>query len=300
MNLEGAVNLTLALDKSNSTHQQVFWLTLLGLLILRIPFAAGMEFFNIQWEWTDVIFEIGTYLLTTFLIWWEVDHLSDYHIDTLVVVIIILFKPMQTLILKYWGFNEHLLTFPSVPSLMIWFIAIVFALAIWRKRSKIPDINPINLVWLFIGILAGLATTIVLSFPMSFQISETELPDGLPIKAVAKDIFVGIPIGLLYQMGYAAVSEEPLFRGFLWGFLKKLKWHELWIWLFQAALFMFSHIYYINKAPISFWIIVPVCSLVLGWLAWRSRTIAASMAAHGMMNATGHAFGYLLAMYRFR
>jgi membrane protease YdiL (CAAX protease family) len=68
--------------------------------------------------------------------------------------------------------------------------------------------------------------------------------------------------------------------------------------LFQAVLFTFGHLYYIHTLPITFWIIVPVGSLVLGWLVWRSRTIASSMIAHGMMNATGYFFGYLMAMFR--
>jgi len=279
--------------ENKSRHQWVFWLVLIGLLTLRIPFLAGMHFFNIQQDWADTAFEIGTYLLTIFLIWWELDHLADYHIDALAVIIIIFFKPIQTLILKDWGFGRPL-EFPSIPSLLIWLIAIVFAMGIWWKRSKLLAIKPINLGWLFIGILAGLAMTIVLSFPMSFQISSDQIIHGLSVKGTLAQI----PSAFVYQIGYAAVSEEPLFRGFLWGYLRKLKWRELWIWLFQAGLFTFSHIYYINRYPISFWIIVPVGALILGWLAWRSRTIASSMAAHGMINATGLSFGYLMALYR--
>ena len=284
-------------DNNKSRHQQVFLFVLIGLLILRIPFFAGMLFFNIRWEWTGAIFEIGTYLLTTFLIWWELDNLVEYHFDTLAVIMVILFKPIQTLILKYWGFNDHPLTFPSIPSLIVWLIAIVFIIGIWRKRSKLPGIKPINLGWLFIGALAGLATTIVLSFPMSFQVPIDAMPSH-SLENAFKDVLREIPSSFIYQIGYAAVSEEPLFRGFLWGFLKKLNWREHWIWLFQAGLFTFAHIFDLRSAPISFWVIVPVCSLVLGWLAWRSRTIASSLAAHGMMNATGYAFGYLMALYR--
>lgn len=279
---------------NNSRHQQVFLLVLLGLLILRIPFLAGMHFFNIQWAWTDVVYHIGTYLLTTFLIWWELDNLADYHIDTLAVIIIILFKPIQTLVLKYWGFNEHLLTFPSISSLIMWSIAIVFAIVMWLKRFKLPRIKSVSLGWLIIGIVAGFLTMIILSFPMSFQIPKEALSYGLS----TKDILFEVPSSFIYQIGYAAVSEEPLFRGFLWGFLKKRNWREHWIWLFQAGLFMLSHVYYINAHPISFWIIVPVCALVFGWLVWRSRTIATSMVAHGIMNATGYGFGYLMALWR--
>jgi len=283
-------------DNNTSRHQQVFLLTLIGLLILRIPFEAGMRFFNIEWAWTDIVYQIGTYLLTTFLIWWEVDNLADYHIDTLAVIIIILFQPVQTLVLKYRGLNEYLLTFPSISSLIMWSIAIVFAIAIWLKRSKLPGMKPVGLGWLVIGIATGLLTTIVLSYPMSFQVPASS---SLPLTPAFRAL-INIPSSFVQQIGYAAVSEEPLFRGFLWGFLKKRNWREHWIWLFQAGLFTFSHIYYINDAPISFWIIVPVGALVLGWLVWRSQTIATSMVAHGMMNATAYDFGYLMALLRTR
>jgi len=38
--------------------------------------------------------------------------------------------------------------------------------------------------------------------------------------------------------------------------LRKAGWKELWIWVFQAALFVLGHIYYLTKFPISFFVIV--------------------------------------------
>jgi membrane protease YdiL (CAAX protease family) len=296
MNRAGTLKLTP--ETSTTNYQRIFLFVLLGLLTLRIPFWGGMGFFNIQWEWTTPIYQIGTYLLTTFLIWWEVDHLADYHIDTFVVIVVVLFKPIQTLILSLWGFHDNLLAFPNIPSLLIWSIALVFALGMWSKRSRLPARRPGVKGWVFIGMLVGLLMALALSYPMSLQIPKTQLASGISIRnlplALLGQVFLDFP----YQVGYAAVSEEPLFRGFLWGYLRKLKWRETWIWLFQAGLFMFSHIYYVTRNPISFWILVPFGALVLGWLAWRSRTIAASMAAHGMVNATGYTLGYFVALWR--
>ncbi len=302
MNQAGAINLTQA--SSQSSHQRIFLLTLLGLLVLRIPFLAGLTFFNVQWKWVDTVFQIGTYLLTTFLIWWELENLVEYHIDTLAVMIIILFKPVQTLLAMFWKLDKYQLAFPTTPALLIWLIAIVFAVGIWWKRSRLPRVKPITIGWLFIGILAGLFAAICLSFPYSIQISSSiefsfvSYGNSISIKDAARDVLRGIPLSFLYQTGFAAVAEEPLFRGFLWGYLRKLKWHELWIWLFQTSLFMLGHIYYLHSSLLSFWIAVPVGGLILGWLAWRSRTTASSMMAHGVLNATAASFGYLLAIYR--
>jgi membrane protease YdiL (CAAX protease family) len=279
---------------SEAGRQKIFLFVLLGLFILRIPFLAGMDLFDIQWKWTEPIFEIGTFALTLFLIWGEMDCLADYNMDTLVLFIIIFFAPLHTLILNYWGL-DHPLAFPSIPSLIIWLITIVFAMEMWRKRSKLPGMKSSSLAWFFIGTLAGLAITVMLSYPFSFQISAEELSNGLSIK----ETIANIPLSFVYQIGYAAVFEEPLFRGFLWGYLRKLNWKDVWIWLIQAGLFTLGHIYYINSYPISFWVIIPAFSLMLGLLVWRSRSIASSMAAHGMMNAAGYAFAYILALFRF-
>lgn len=293
-----ADTMQLAQETHRPSHHRIFLIVLLALLTLRIPFAGGMDFFEIEWEWTLIVFDIGTYLLTTFLIWWEADCLADYHIDTFVIVIVILFKPLQTLILRLWGADDHLLVFPGIPSLLLWLIALVFALGMWSKRSRLPSLKSTRKGWVGLGILAGLLTALVLSYPISFQIPKEQLDLGISMRAAGLTLLARIPLDFLYQIGYAAVTEEPLFRGFLWGFLRKLNWRETWIWLFQAGLFMLGHIYYLHRAPISLWIVVPVGALVLGWLAWRSRTIAASMAAHGMVNASASGLGYLVALFR--
>jgi membrane protease YdiL (CAAX protease family) len=40
----------------------------------------------------------------------------------------------------------------------------------------------------------------------------------------------------------------------------------------------------LGRSPISFWVIVPLGGLVFGALAWRSRSVAVSMIAHGLLN----------------
>jgi membrane protease YdiL (CAAX protease family) len=82
----------------------------------------------------------------------------------------------------------------------------------------------------------------------------------------------------------AGIGKEPFFRGFLWGSLRKTGLKDIWIWLAQAGLFWLGHAYALLYTPFSFWLIVPVGGLVLGLLAWRSRSIAPSMVAHGLAN----------------
>ena len=83
-------------------------------------------------------------------------------------------------------------------------------------------------------------------------------------------------------------SEEPLFRGFLWGRLRARGWKESRICLFQALLFAVGHVYYVGTANISAFLVVPLGALIFGLSAWRTRSIGTSMIAHGITNAFGN------------
>ena len=86
------------------------------------------------------------------------------------------------------------------------------------------------------------------------------------------------------QLSNAAVMEEPLFRGFMWGCLEKSGWRQAWILLFQATIFCIGHVYYLPHDPI-FFIGTFIDALVFGFLVWKSKSIGTSMIAHGLINS---------------
>jgi membrane protease YdiL (CAAX protease family) len=282
-------NSTILEPTNPKRHKLVAWILLGGLLFLRIPFLMGLRILAPA-LWIETVFEVGTYLLTACLIYWEREHLTDFHIDKLALIMIILFKPVQTIMLIILGHKDRPLALPNLPGIAIWVIAFGLVVALWPSRKILPKFSIASLGWVGIGLVAGLLTTIILAYPGSFTISYS--PFVLP--RLLKDL----PISFFTQIGYAAVSEEPLFRGFLWGFLLKCGWKNKWIWLFQAGLFMLSHFYYFNRYPFSFWILVPFCALVFGAVAWRSKTIAASMAAHAFSNSLGELSWFFVASLR--
>ena len=282
----------LASSSDSQSHKVVGWALLIGLLLLRIP-LLGFVTWLAEYDWIDPVFEIGTYFLTACLIWWERERLADFHIDTLAVSIIILFKPIQTLLLTLSEYATHPLAFPQWGGILIWMIAAALFIAMRFSRPRMAKVSRSSAEWFGWGLLAGLLTAAILGYPMSFQVDNVpaNLPGVFPLTfMILRQVF--------YQLGYAAVTEEPLFRGFLWGYLRKAGWKDVWIWLFQTGLFMVAHIYSITQLPISFWIIVPISTLVLGALAWRSKTISASMGAHTMMNASGYTIGTIIATLR--
>lgn len=282
-------NLSVIEPENQKTHKIVAWCLLGGLLFLRIPFLMGLRIFA-RSEWIETIFQIGTYLLTACLIYFERKRLADFHIDKLGLIIIILIKPIQTIILSIWKYDSQL-TFPNYPSLLIWLIAIFLAIALWRDRKALPKFTYASLGWLGMGVAVGLGMTLLLIYPGSLTIEKSIIPNQFNAASGYRNPFVF----MVYQLGYAAISEEPLFRGFLWGYLQKSKWKNVWIWLFQAGLFTFAHLYYFKTSPFSFWVVVPVGALTQGAIAWRSKTITSSMAAHAVGNALGFVSWVFLA-----
>lgn len=297
MNWTGILRLTR--DNDTSKHHQVFLLALVSLLILRIAFVGFLATFQIMWErwhWVEPVYQIGTYLLITFLIWWELDHLADYNIDTVAVIAIVLFPPLQTLVLKYWGFDQNPLMFPSIASLTIWLISVVFLVVLMKNRARLPKIRASSIMWLGIGLLVGIGTSVLLSYPNSLRFSAgVHFIGSRTLFSITTLKDIGVKF--VYQMGYAAVMEEPVFRAFLWGYLLKLGWNDRRIWIFQMVLFTIGHMSGLRWFPIQFFVTVPIASLILGYLVWRSRTIMASLAAHGMLNATGDMAAGLAAQY---
>jgi hypothetical protein len=276
---------------SISTHQRVAWLLLAGLLVIRLPLLGGVMLFANP-GWLVPVYEVGTYLLMACLIWWERERLADFHIDGLALWIILLFKPIQTLYLTLiWHFDSDPLAFPNWPGLCFWVIAGGLVLALWLSHTPWPKLTRRSFIWSGLGILVGLVLALMLALPMSIQVPDAPPFSGAVAWAALRE---GVP-SFFYQMGYAAVSEEPLFRGFLWGYLRQAGWKNRWILLTQAGLFVLGHIFYINTAPISFWIIVPTGALVLGGLVWRSKSLSSSLAAHATVNGIGYTFGYIAA-----
>jgi len=273
-------NLTVMEPANQKNHKIVAWILLGGLLFLRLPFLTGIAMFAFP-IWLMPVYEIGTYLLIACLIYLERKHLSDFHIDKLSLIIIIVFKPMQTILLIIMGLEDRPLALPHWPSLLIWLIAISLAVVLLRDRQDLPRFTIKSLGWFGIGLMVGLITVLLMAYPGTLQLNPNQYASTSTFLIEIKEL----PITFSYQLGFAAINEEPLFRGFLWGFLLKSGWKNIWICLFQAFLFVMGHFYNLHTYPVSFWVIVPFCALVLGAIVWRSKTISSSLAVHAIANA---------------
>jgi membrane protease YdiL (CAAX protease family) len=262
-------------------HRLIGRMILSLLLVLRIPYTiAIIHWLPIENQTGAAIYELGSYSLIVFLIWWEREQLAQFHFDLLPLSCFLILRPIHTVILNYWNVDSPL-KFPRLPALFILFLAAGLALSLLKSGYKLTPLTRRNVIWLAIGLGVGLSFSV-------FQ-NPREFLSALYNPAInSSALFKSTVLTILYHLGFAPINEEPLFRGFLWGYLRQQNWRESWIWLFQTSLFMIAHIYRMNQDPLFFWIYIPLAGLLLGWLTWRSRSLAPAMLAHGLINGSAY------------
>ena len=248
-------SISLAQEKKHTT---ISYLLLTGLLLLRFPFLIGTDLLlpkqpTLPRTIASFVFIIGTYLLTAVLIWWEREHLQDFWIDLAAGITFLLNVFCFPIgIGLFRAMRRHQARFPSPPA------------NVWR--------------WALLGAVLAIVSNI---FVVGVGIAPRE-PGS-----VSTTFGFLIP-AILIQMTMAGVIEEPLFRGFLWGYLRRARWNDGWIWLFQALVFTLGHVYYLRTEAIGPWFLrMMLPALIIGFIAWRAKSIFASMVTHGFINASG-------------
>lgn len=210
-----------------------------------------------------------TYLLIIILIWRERRNLEDFNISGLSLLIILLFRT----VLRF-SYDQTIYSF--ILDLSFWGISGVLVVRlISRKDVKSFVLHSKEIKWIVFGMLLGLGVGFFqLFFGRADFLGDIQRESLLPLSMVWS---------FWYQLSNAAINEEPLFRGFLWGYLKRAGWKEIHICLLQASLFWLAHINYYNR--LSFWFTIPFWGLVYGVLVWKSRSISTTMVSHAAYNA---------------
>jgi membrane protease YdiL (CAAX protease family) len=264
-------------SRNGTSHDSISQILIFSLLFIRIlegvvELVAYPDVMGLLVS-MNFIYTIVTYLLTAILIWLEREALSDFHIGKLALIIFILSKPYQ-LLLQLLGF---------APSSLITILVLVpIAIRLFwslRKDDKLVLEYKANLSrWVLISTIIGIVLGVFSGYMLILQ-------GGRGDKQLSLLLVIVIPT---IQLTNAAVNEEPLFRGFLWGFLRKKGLRDIWIWMIQAGLFWLGHIGYLGRVdqPISFWIAL-IMGLIFGLIAWRARDIAPSMITHALVNGVG-------------
>ena len=241
-------------------HTTISLLLLAGLLFLRFPFLIGAQMLlpeqpPLPRTISMFVFIIGTYLLAAVLIWWEREHLRDFWIDLAAGITFLLQLFCFPIgIGLFRAMRRHQATFPSPPA------------NIWR--------------WALLGAVLAILCNIFVIAGLGIE------PPGA--RGAQPAGFGYLLPAIVLQITMAGVFEEPLFRGFLWGHLRRAHWKDGSIWLFQALLFTLGHVYYLQNEAIGPWFIrIMLPALLIGFIAWRAKSIFASMVTHAFFNASG-------------
>ncbi len=254
----------------------ITWVAIFGLLVLRLLIGGWIPFKDPSATWADPTYEIGTYILVTFLIWWEWKNLKEYHMNPLAILILIIFPPLSKIILHFFT-PTNALSFPKFLSFLFFIIAVVLIYLVMKNKLDFrirlgKDMARFAISAILGLLLASLETILMIKFM------------GFPKNTFPGLLALASPI---YQLGYAASPEEPLFRGFLWGGLRKLKINETWILFIQALLFAMGHIFYTNSTNGLFFLgLIFLGALVMGVLVWWTRSLSSSIAFHAFFNGS--------------
>lgn len=275
---------------ANKYQKLLSWSVLILLLLLRVVLFGWFPVVTKgNFLWIEPVYQISTYALVVIFVFLNRDQLSFFHIDKLAIFFLVIFKPLQTLVLPYMGQGNasNPMAFPNLPAVLIWFIAVVMLIVLWPSLQTMPKIKRSNWGWLLIGAAVGVLWVFVLSFLL------------LPLTTIRKvtPIYdITLLLAFPYQIGYTGVDEEPLFRGFLWGQLRKSGWKAAFVLIAQALLFMLAHGRLLTAiSDLPFAISIFAGALIFGLLVMRSRSISTSMIAHGFYNASSIFAYYLIS-----
>lgn len=277
------------------SHERITWLLIAGLLILRFPILIWAAHHREIVSWAIPLAEIGTYGFVALLVWWERQRLAESHIDGIALGLLFV-KPLEVLFYLD-GFDTHQVW----PYILYLPISLTLAIGLFFHRPTSLRVFSRHWAWVYMGILVGAVMGIGIGYVFAhYQVQNFHLEwrksvtDILADSTVLREYLGFLLVRPAQQLFYAGGMEEPLFRGFLWGALRRAGLKDARICLLQACLFCLGHIYYLTTGL--YWSLgfAFFAALILGVLAWRSHSIATSMLAHGFTNAWSDFFGSVL------
>ena len=214
-------------------------------------------------DWAVYGYNSITYILTAIIVWLNRHRLAALNID----------RPFMAALIFGGAFYAMRATPNNVGAL----VGITAGLIYWAYiNHQFIFKNPVPYPWgtgwlILLSMLLALVPVLLfpstLKTPLSFQ------------------IFISTFLGVLQSSLMLNVFEEVIFRGALWAYLRSLGLSELIAFSVQAFLFWIAHHrFLLTNHPYSFWVSVPCIAILLGLLAWRSKSLTPSAVGHFLFN----------------
>lgn len=266
-------------DSKNSSNRLILVLLLLRYIVLVLINMMG---FNKQIIWA--IYDVGTYLLLGVLLWIERDKWDalGFHWHTL--LLFVFAKCIEPIRNNIYGSNRYM-QLGNIGGNLIAAISIVFLVVIISNRHNIIyTYSESFFKTTLYGIIYGILALLLIYSPVRFlNLSGNAVNAG----SFIKESFISIIFNVATQLAYAALSEEPLYRGIIFNAMKEKKHSNVVIVLFQVAIFTLAHLYYFPNKLFSLLVIIPVATFTITLSRIKSKSITGSIITHAIINGLG-------------
>lgn len=239
---------------------------LLFLLIVRITdqYLPSIIFKQDAPIWFNDYYSFSLYVLIFLLIWINRDNLKSYNINVTSLNILV--------------FGGIILTIQLSEVLLKVALLLIVSFFCWAKSQNLLRTHEttyyptwVLIIFIFFIVLAWLPVLLY----------------SVPTQSTAGSRAINLSTAFFQAYLPGVVFEEFLFRGFLWGYLSKIKVDERIILLIQAVLFWISHHrFLLLHNTYLFWLPLPIMALLLGWVVMKSKSLASSTIAHYLFNFT--------------
>jgi membrane protease YdiL (CAAX protease family) len=212
------------------------------------------------------IYATLTYLVFSVLMRLESNNLEDFHIDRFAVATFVVGSILRRRIGIPWE---------SFFLIMIGLAGIFMIFTLIQKKPAIPKTK---IRWVLAGVgISGITLILIILFELFFR-------NTWAVILLSRNHAVATVISeILKEFSFGALIEEILFRAFLWGYLKRAGWNENKIFWTQGMLFWFLHLSRI-VTPFTFFIVIPLITVIFSKLTLRSRQIYPAIVAHIVVN----------------
>ncbi len=203
-------------------------------------------------------------LIIAILISVEVKNLDEFNIDKFSIITLILFPLLRLLLEK------------SYLSVILGMACVLLIVALFRTK---PNIVKTNFRWTLLGmVLSAGALIIIFQFELHLRRAWLTAP-------LLHDNLAGTAIMyIVQQLSSTSLPEEILFRGFIWGYLRRDGWGETkTIWI-QGILFWLLHFRRIAM-PFTFFVSIPILTILSSQLTKRSKQVFPAILSHTIINA---------------
>lgn len=206
------------------------------------------------------------FLVFSVLIRLEFKNLAEFNIDKFVVITFIL----ASIIRRPIGIPAE-----GFFLIMIGLTGIFVVLTLVIKKPVIPKTK---IRWVLFGL--GISSIIVILFTF-IELLFRNTWAVIPLSN--NNILPTIISEILKEFSFGALIEEMLFRGFLWGYLRREAWNETKIVWTQGLLYWLLHVSKI-VTPFTFFIFIPIITFIFSKLTLRSKQLYPSIIAHLVIN----------------